>query len=162
MVRVLGATLIAVLLCAAAPEQPAKSNEQQIRERADEFAAAWNKHDTMSMAYVWSADGDLINPSGRKATGLMQIERLFADEHKGPFKDSTYTVTKMSVRFLEPTLAWVDSDAEITGVANPDGTIATIKPHVVLLMRKSGGKWWIVSARPYMFLPPPPPPAAPK
>src|SRR5262245_25641340 len=99
MVRVLSATVIAALLSSAAIEQPAKSNEQQIRERADEFAAAWNKHDTMAMAYVWSADGDLINPFGRKAKGLLEIERLFRDEHNGPMKNSTYTTTSMSVRF---------------------------------------------------------------
>jgi uncharacterized protein (TIGR02246 family) len=111
------------------------------------------------MAYFWSVDGDLINPSGRKASGLTQIQRLFADEHGGPMKQSTYKIVSQSVRFIEPALALVDQDAEISGVANPDGTTGTIKPHVVILMRKSGGQWWIAAARPYNYLPPPAPPA---
>jgi len=163
MVRVFTATFIAALLSAAALGQPAKSNEQQIRERLDEFAATWNKHDPTNMAYFWSVDGDLINPAGRKAKGLTEIQRLFQDEQNGVMKNSTYSVTSASIRMLEPTLAMVDSDAEITGVANPDGSTATLKPHVAILMRKTGGIWWVVTARAYtFFIPPPPPPPAPK
>ncbi|PYQ52672.1 MAG: hypothetical protein DMF59_04020, partial [Acidobacteria bacterium] len=116
MVRVFTATFIAALLSTAALGQPAKSNEQQIRERLDEFAATWNKHDPTAMAYFWSVDGDLINPSGRKAKGLTEIQRLFQDEQNGVMKNSTYTVTSASIRMLDPTLAIVDSDAEIAGV----------------------------------------------
>jgi len=159
MVRVFTATFIAALLSTAALGQPAKSNEQQIRERLDEFAATWNKHDPTAMAYFWSVDGDLINPSGRKAKGLTEIQRLFQDEQNGVMKNSTYTVTSASIRMLDPTLAIVDSDAEIAGVTSPDGSTVTIKPHVTILMRKTGGKWWVVTARAYSYLPPPPPPA---
>ncbi|HYS54838.1 MAG TPA: nuclear transport factor 2 family protein [Thermoanaerobaculia bacterium] len=164
MVRVITATFIAALLSTAALGQPAKSNEQQIRDRLNEFAATWNKHDPTNMAYFWSVDGDLINPSGRKAKGLTEIQRLFQDEQTGVMKNSTYAVTSASIRMLEPTLAFVDSDAEITGVANPDGSTATMKPHVTVLMRKTGGKWWVVTARAFTFFipPPPPPPPAPK
>jgi uncharacterized protein (TIGR02246 family) len=165
MVRVLGATLIAVLLCGAAAAPPAKStappsksNEAQIRERLDEFAATWNKHDPTDMAYFWSVDGDLITPLGRKAKGLLEIQRLFADEHSKALKNSTYTNTSSSVRFLEPELALVDSDAEISGVTAPDGTVTTMKPHVTTLWRKSGGKWWIAATRAFVYVPPPPPP----
>lgn len=135
----------------------ALSNEEQIRKRIDEFAAAWNKHDPTEMAYLWSADGDLINPFGQKASGLLQLQRLFQTEQSGPLKQSTFTVGRTSVRFLEPGLALLDADVEITGIANPDGTTGTIKPHVTNLMRKSGGQWWIVSSRAFLF---PPPPAA--
>ena len=159
MVRLLGASLAAVLLCAATPAPPAVSNDAQIRQVADDFAAAWNKHDPTTMAYFWSADGDLINPWGRKAKGLTEIQRLFQDEQNGMMKNTTYSVTAMSIRMLEPALALVDYDAEIANIALPDGTTGTFKPHVVFVMRKTNGKWWIVSARPYAFSPPPVPPA---
>jgi uncharacterized protein (TIGR02246 family) len=162
MVRLLGASLMAVLLCAATPAPPATpavSNDAQIRQVADDFAAAWNKHDPTAMAYFWSADGDLINPSGRKAKGLTEIQRLFQDEQNGPMKNSTFTITSFSMRYLDPTYATVDADVEVSGVATPDGSIVTIKPHVINVMRKSGGKWWIAAARAYTYPPPPPPPA---
>ena len=159
MVRVFTATFIAALLSTAALGQPVKSNEQQIRDRIDEFGAAWNKHDPTTMAYFWSVDGDLINPAGRKAKGLTEIQRLFQDEQNGVMKNSTYTTTSTSIRMLDPTLAMIDSDVEITGIATPDGTTVTSKPHVTALMRKTGDKWWVVTARAYNYLPPPPPPA---
>lgn len=160
MVRLLVASLTAVLLSAATPAPPAVSNDTQIRQLADDFAAAWNKHDPTTLAYFWSADGDLINPSGRKAKGLTEIQRLFQDEQTNVMKGSSYTTTAMSIRMLEPALALVDSDAEVAGVALPDGSTITMKPHVVLLLRKTNGKWWIVSARAYTY--PPPPAPAPK
>ncbi len=145
-------------ICVAAP-----SNEDQIRKRIDDFAATWNKHDATALAYFWSVDGDLINPFARKAKGLTEIQKLFQTEHSTAMKQSTFKVNSVSIRFIEPTLALVDADAEISDVANPDGTTATIKPHLTNLMRKSGGQWWIVAARAFIFqLPPPPPAPAPK
>ena len=158
MRRALVAAIFFALLsgiCVAAP-----SDEDQIRKRIDEFAAAWDKHDPTTLAYFWSADGDLINPIGRKAKGLTEIQRLFQDEQTTIFKQSAFKPGTPSIRWIEPTLAVVDFDVEIPGVLNPDGSTATWKDHVVSLMRKSGGQWWIVSARAYSFVTPPPP--APK
>ena len=116
---------------------PGLELEQHLRQVADDFAAAWNKHDPTAMAYFWSADGDLINPSGRKAKGLTEIQRLFQDEQNGAMKNSTFTITSFSMRYLDSTYASVDADAEISGVATPDGSIITIKAHVFNVMRKT-------------------------
>jgi uncharacterized protein (TIGR02246 family) len=156
MKRVLVAAVAAVLISAVGYAQ---SEEEKIRARVQEFAAAWNKHDPMAIAYLWSANGDLINPAGRKASGLMEIERLFESEHKAALKDSTFNVTSMKVRFLNSTTAILDEDAEITGIANPDGTSVTTKPHVIAVMTKSGGQWWLAAVRAYNYTPPPAPPA---
>jgi uncharacterized protein (TIGR02246 family) len=157
MKRVLVAAVAAVLISAVGFAK--ESNEDQIRARVSAFADAWNKHDTVAMTALWSFDGDLINPSGRTAKGMTQIQKLFQDEHSTVMKQSTYTTTSTSIRFIEPALALVDAESEVSGVATPDGTTVTIKPHVVTLWRKTGGQWWIVAARAYSYLPPPPPPA---
>ena len=156
MVRLLGASLTVALLCAATPAPPAVSNDRQIRQMADDFAAAWNKHDPTAMAYFWSADSDLISPWGRKAKGRTEIQRLFQDEHNGPMKVSTYAIRALSIRMLDPALAMVDYDAEIANVSLPDGS-TTFKPHIVFIVRKTNGKWWIISTRAYAFMPPPAP-----
>jgi len=41
----------------------------------------------------------------------------------------------------------------------PDGTVGTMKLHVVILAQEKGGSWHWLDARPYAFLKPPPPPA---
>jgi len=117
-----------VVLCGAAPAPTVKSNEEQIRGVADEFAAAWNKHDPTAMAYVWAADGDLINPFGRRARGLTEIQRLFQDEQNNAMKNTTFTIKGFSIRFVDSTLALVDSDAEISGLTNPDGSAMLVSP----------------------------------
>lgn len=161
MKRVLAATAVAMLMSTFAfADAPKKSDEEMIRARAQEFADNWNKHDAMAMAYLWSADGDLVNPMGRRASGLAEIQRLFADEQSKQMKDTTYTVNSVKVRFLDPRTAVVDQDVEVAGVANPDGTTMTMKPHVTAVMTKSGGQWWIASARAFAYMQPLPPPAA--
>lgn len=159
MKRVLAAAFLGLLMSSVAFAQ--KSDEEMILARAQEFADAWNKHDATAMAYIWSADGDLINPMGRRASGLTEIQRLFADEHSKAMKNTTFTITGMKVRFLNPQMAIIDQDAEVTGIANPDGTTMTMKPHVVGVMTKSGGQWWLTTLRAYAYvpMPPPPPPA---
>lgn len=159
MKRVLAATALSLLISTFGFAAPPKNDEEQIRARAQEFADAWNKHDATTMAYFWSADGDLVNPFGRRASGLTEIQRLFADEQSKAMKESTYTVTNVKVRFLNPTTAIVDQDLEIAGMGAPDGTTMTMKPHVTSVMTKSGGQWWIASARAFAYLPPPAPPA---
>lgn len=156
MKRVLAAFVGALLLCSAAFAQ---SDEEKIRARTQEFADAWNKHDPTAMAYFWSVDGDLVNPFGRRASGLTEIQRMFADEQSKAMKATTYTVTGTKVRFLNPMTAVVDQDLEITNIAAPDGTTMTMKPHVTSVMTKSGGQWWIASARAFAYMPPPAPPA---
>ena len=158
MKRVLAAIFVGLLISSVAFAQ--KSDEEMILARAQEFADAWNKHDATAMAYLWSADGDLINPMGRRASGLTEIQRLFADEQSKAMKGTTFTITGMKLRFLNPQMAIVDQDAEVTGVAAPDGSTMSIKPHVVALMSKSGGQWWLTSVRAYVYQPPPPPPPA--
>jgi|SRR5436190_1451868 len=158
MKRVLAATFLGLLISSVAFAQ--KSDEQMIIDRAQEFADAWNKHDAMAMAYLWSADGDLINPMGRRASGLTEIQRLFADEQSKAMKNTTFTITGMKMRFVNPQMAVVDQDVEVTGIAAPDGSTTSMKPHIVALVSKSGGQWWLTSVRAYTYVPPPPPPPA--
>jgi len=158
MKRVLAATVAALLISTFG--FAAQSDEEKIRARAQEFADAWNKHDATAMAYLWSADGDLINPFGRRASGLLEIQRMFADEQSKAMKGSTYSVTSLKCHFLNPQLAIVDQDVQVDGVAVPDGTTTTLKPHVTAVMTKSGGQWWLASVRAFSYMAPPAPPAA--
>lgn len=138
-----------------------EAREAELRARLDAFAAAWNNHDAKEMSEIWAADGDLINPFGRMAHGRAEIEKLFQDEHSGALKHSTFKITNSSIRFLESEIAVVDSDAEITGIVNPDGTPGpTMNPHLTAVMKKSAGKWWMISGRAFSYLRPSSPPAA--
>lgn len=135
-----------------------ESSEAAIRASDKAFAAAWNKHDTKAMAASWATDGDLINPRGRVAKGRAEIEKLLQDEHTTAFKQSTYKPGAMSVRFIKPDIAVAETDTEISGITNPDGTSApAMNVHIIRVVQKKDGKWWTVTARPVIYPPAPAP-----
>jgi len=149
--------LLALALPVAGADQ--KEDDAAIHKRHDEWCAAWNKHDPKLMASFWFADGDLINPFGRQAHGIAEIEKLFTEEQNGPMAGTTYSGTVDSIRYLGK-IAIVDVTAEITGMKGADGAKAPpFKHHVTWIAEKKGGKWLAQGARAFVFLPPPATPA---
>jgi uncharacterized protein (TIGR02246 family) len=139
-------------LAVAAPDT--SGGEAQVRARCQEFAAAWNRHDAKALAGFWAPDGDLINPFGRMAKGRAELEKLFTDEHSTFMKGTTFTITGMTVRLLEPDIACADWDVDVSGMQSPEGTaMPVLKTHVNAVMMKKSGQWWIVAGRPVIYQP---------
>jgi uncharacterized protein (TIGR02246 family) len=133
-----------------------KSEDAAIRQRHDEWSAAWNKHDPKLMASFFLLDADLINPFGRHAQGRGVIEQLFAQEQSGPMAGTTYSGTIESIRYMGKNIAIIDVAAEIAGMKSPDGAAAPpFKHHVTWIAEKKAGKWMAFGARAFAFLPPP-------
>src|SRR5437763_5000065 len=113
-----------------------KEDDAAIAKRHDEWCAAWNKHDAKAMAGFFVADGDLINPFGRRAKGTAEIEKLFAEEQSGVMAGTTYSGTIESIRYIGD-VAIIDVEGEITGMKAADGTAApTFKHHVTWIAKK--------------------------
>ena len=149
------ALLLGVMGLSSAPAL-ATGDEEAIKERLEEFTAAWNKHDATAMAAIWAPDGDLINPFGRVAKGRAEVQKLFTDEHANFMKGTTYKVTSSSVRILGSEAAVLDLDADVTGMKAPDGTdLPTFDHHLTVVMVKKDGAWWFVAAHPVQYLPTP-------
>ena len=136
----------------AIPVMAKESSEAAIRATDVVFAAAWNHHDAAAMAATWAQDGDLVNPFGRAARGRVAVQAMLQDEHNTAFKSSTYTPGPLSIRFIDPDVAVVESDTAISGILNPDGTNApTMNVHIVRVIEKRDGKWLTVTARPIIY-----------
>ena len=130
----------------------ASDSSEAIRATDQAFAAAWNRHDVKAMAAAWSQDGDIINPFGRVAKGRASVEALLADEHSKVFQHSTYTPGPMSLRFITPSIAIADSDTQISGAVNPDGSKAPVMTvHIMRIVQKIKGQWLTVTARPVIY-----------
>jgi uncharacterized protein (TIGR02246 family) len=131
--------------------------EQQLQPALKEFEDAWNRHDTKAMAAAFGEDAVLINPSGRVARGRAEIERLFAEEHRGVMKGTEFSHRLTDARQLAPGLAFVDEDITITGARGPSGqALPPQKIHGALVVAKEGGRWLVKEGRPYAFAPPAP------
>ena len=121
-----------------AADTDAAAAEKEIKARADEFSAAWKKHDAALVAGFYAKDGQLVTAQGQSYDGREKIEEVLKDAFDGALKDTTFKWNVEKVKLVKPDVAVVDYDAEIKGAdANADG----MKFHVVSVMVKVGGKW---------------------
>jgi uncharacterized protein (TIGR02246 family) len=128
------------------------ADDQSIKDRLKGFEAAWNKHDSKAMAAIWADDEDVMNPFGVSARGRGDVDKMFANEHAGVFKASTYTISEVTVRSIAADVAVAGVTATISGVQGPDGAAAPDFPHhVTLVFVKKDGNWMVASARAFQF-----------
>lgn len=121
------------------------------------FARAWGQHDPAALADLWLADGDLMNPLGRRARGRTELIELFRDEHNGYMKGTSLAVRVTGLRVLTPSVVFFDAEALLTGVRTPDGkSVPPLKHLVFAVALEREGAWRFASARLSVPVPPPP------
>jgi len=134
--------------------------DDSVKKISQDFVTAWNAHDAKKMAATWADDGSLINPFGVRCGNRAEVEKLFATEHAGAMKASTYSIDGFTLRKLDADVMVGDWDGTITGMVGPDGNPLPAFPHhVTEVYQKRGGKWAVVAARAFQPLPPPAAPA---
>jgi len=144
---------VLALLCPLMTAGARAADDQAIKARLDEFKAAWNKDDAAGMAAVMTDDGTLINPAGVLAKGHDEIVKLLEREHATMFKESTYTISEVTIQSVTDDVVLADVTATITGVHRPDGSAAPdFDHHVAWVFVKKDGKWLGAAARPYQLL----------
>jgi uncharacterized protein (TIGR02246 family) len=131
--------------------------EAAILKVHEQFAENWNKDDAKAMASMFADDADLISPLGRVAKGKAEIEKLYQDEHAGPFKGSRFTSDcKSGVRLIKSDVAVVTCSFEVTGGTLPDGkAMPAMKGLYTATMVKAKGRWQVVAGRPMIPFAPP-------
>lgn len=151
--KVGGVVLLLVLRMASSARG---SDEEAIRAIESEFATAWAAHDPERLASFWTEDGDFMNPFGRFARGRAELEALFAEEHEGVMRESTYSVTLDSLRSITPDVVVTDWTNVIHDMVTPDGDrLPPFTHHVTTDFVKRDGRWWKSAARAMSLLPPP-------
>jgi hypothetical protein len=95
----------------------------------------------------------LIGPNGARGVGRQGVEKVYAGNVETFLRGTTSAFTVETVRMLGKDLALVDVAQELRGARMPDGSLGTMKLHVVVLARRNGMDWLWVDTRPYAFLP---------
>ena len=145
------AILVPVAGLAVAAGRPGLDDTASVKQQAQAFENAWNKHDSKAIADLWSRDGDLICPDGKVETGPTGVESFFSEQFgtNGMMGKSTIDVKNEKVRFITPDVALSDWDCTMTGGTKPDGVEGgKMTNHVVMISKKEGGTWKFVAARP--------------
>ncbi len=156
MRHLLAACVGFLALAGALPAQEEGADHEGLKTLAASFSAAWERHDPVALADLWVADGDLVNPTQRKARGRAELVEFFRDEHSSYMKGTSLTVKVTGARVLGPGLALIDCEAQLTGVKTPDGkALPPLKHLVFAVVTKAGERWQFVSARLSVPVPPP-------
>ncbi len=134
------------------PARDASKEENAIQKQVEAFVAAWNTHDTRSMANLYAEDADLINPSGRSARSRTEIELLFRDEHASAFGRSQFSATPQHTRFLTPDLAVTTQEFSVSGAVDALGNMMTLRGYFTNVMKKQGDTWQVLVCRPMIPL----------
>jgi len=151
--------LVALAVPAAVRAEESKV-DPSIAATVKRFNEAFNRADPKEVASFWAEDGTLVSPVGEWGRGRGEVQKVYAHDIELFLKGSTSTFRIESVRSPKGGVALLDLDHEIANARMPDGSIGTMKLHVVILAVKKGSGWQWLDARPYAFLKPPPAPPA--
>jgi uncharacterized protein (TIGR02246 family) len=139
-------------------------DESAIRQVQTLQADAWNRHDALAYAALFTEDGDCVNVVGWWWKGRAQIESKLTAAFGFVFRESQLTITETSVRFLSPTIAIAHVSWTMTGAKTPPGIPEPKQGIEIQVLQKKSGHWLIESFQNTNALPerpfPPGPPAA--
>ena len=116
-----------------------------IKQVAGKIEAAWDHHDPVAWAALFTEDADSTNLRGVAVHGRKNIEAFLTNLFNGVLKNSTFSGTVRSVRMLSPTLAVLDLDTSVSlGSKAADGSMSPPQKGLMsLILAKQGGQWLI-------------------
>jgi uncharacterized protein (TIGR02246 family) len=133
---------LVVLSATSALRADQAADEAAIRKNADDYVAAYNKHDAGALASFWSPEAVYENPlTGEEVVGRKAI----ADEFTAilaELGDAKLSVDVKSVKFLSPNIAVEEGTAR---VARPDADLEETDYTAFHIKRE--GKWLLDRVR---------------
>ena len=124
-------------------ESHVASNKQQAIERmVMQHAEAWNSHDMVAYAALFTDDADLVNIRGGWWHGRAEIEERMTTFHKTVFRQSHLEPKDTVVRFLEENIAITHTRWELREILDPDGQQlpGTLNTITTWTMRQKGNE----------------------
>jgi uncharacterized protein (TIGR02246 family) len=143
--------VVASMVCAVTGTHADDSADAtKIRAIIDDEITAWNRGDADGYSKHFSADGTFTNIRGLFFVGYQE----FRDRHelvfKGEFRGTTLEQRIVSMRFIRPDVASVETLASVSGfkAGIPPGSSVDEKrrlnARLLQVLKKDGGSWKIV------------------
>lgn len=136
-------------------------DDKAIRDIQVRQERAWNQHDAVAYADLFSADGDVVNLVGWWWKGRAQIQSKLTAAFAVAFRDSTLTLGEIDVRSLNPSVAVAHVRWTMTGAKTPPGVPEPRQGIEIQVLEKQHGKWSIASFQNTVSVPEVPFPTAP-
>lgn len=137
-------------------------DELAIREVQTQQAEAWNAHDAVAYANLFTDDGDVVNVLGWWWRGRAEIQSKMSAAFAWVFLDSQLTITEVHTRFINSSTAITHVRWTLDGAKAPPGATAAPREGIqIQVLRKLDGAWLIASFQNTNSVPETPFPDAP-
>lgn len=133
-----------------------KTDEAQIRNVLDSFAAAWNAHDMIKFSELFTPDADWVNIRGARWKGVEEIKNNHVAIHKIFYSKSRIEFVDLSIRMIAPDVAVVHVKEIVTGSDVPKAAGIAPESQMSLIVAKRDGRWLIANGQNTNIAPPPP------
>jgi len=120
-------------------------DESEIRQLQARQQDAWNRHDAVAYAALFTDDGDVVNVVGWWWRGRREIERQLTAAYAVVFRESRLTVTDVEVKFLAPDVAVAHVRWTMTGARTPPSIPEPRLGIQIQVLQKHGNAWRIAS-----------------
>ena len=141
-----------LLFAVAAPlhAQPVSSDEFAIRGIIANETATWNTGDSIGYSRDFAQTGTLTNIRGQLFSGYAAFLKIHEAIFNGMFKNTTLSQDIVSLTFLRPDIALVDTLTAVSGIVPGTPGILTddkgrLRTRLLQVIAKQDGVWKIVS-----------------
>jgi uncharacterized protein (TIGR02246 family) len=142
--------VIALLALAASGLSLAQSHQDrdQIQKLASQYQSYWEHGDAQGISSMYTADGDLIVPTGMVLSGRDMIKLFYTQVLSGAYKGSRVTIDVPQMRSLSADIMLVDGDWSIVGARDKEGKELPAERGVYSLVAvRQNGTWLITALR---------------
>jgi uncharacterized protein (TIGR02246 family) len=144
------ATILTVMLIVTTSWAQSESDEATIRAILQQQVAAWNKGDAEALSRHFAADGTFTNILGMFFKGREAFRERHEQIFRGVFRGSTKESGVVSIKFVRPDVAVVETLQALSGFQKPPpGTSVDAKgrlrTRLLQVLVKDGGEWKIAA-----------------
>lgn len=145
MPKKIGLVLIFILVAGAiARAQNTPKVERAIRAVAEHWQQDWNRHDYKAVGALLTPDADYVTDSGVWLRGRDAFIDWHAKQHPEMYRNSQWTNSNVTIRFLQPEVAIVHVEWGRQGDLDLHGKLRRGRPGIsTWLLVKVGAGWRI-------------------
>ena len=138
--------IIALATQVAAQQPP---DARAIRTIVENETATWNRGDAVGYSKDFAQSGTFTNIRGQYFKGYDAFLKQHQEIFDGIFKGSTLKQDVVSLRFIRPDVAVVETFTSVTSAQSPPGVIknssGAFHTRLLQVVAKDGGVWKVVA-----------------
>jgi uncharacterized protein (TIGR02246 family) len=111
-----------------------------------EFRQAWQSADGSRLGSLFTADGDLVIPTGELLHGQAKVAAFYTSAFAHGYRGSSTSASIAQIRHITDDIMLVDAEWEISGASTPDGASKPPERGILTVILKRDGARWLVAA----------------